>query len=323
MTKEPLNRRLLGRALTRIANASVADALAGLAHHPPLASRIGVTGPPGAGKSTLIARLARRRLDHGATLAVIAIDPTSPYTHGALLGDRIRMEQVAEDSRLFIRSLASRSAHDGLADNIADILATLDGYPFDETILETVGVGQAEYAVRTLVDTLVLVLIPESGDQIQAMKAGMLETADIYVVNKADLPGAEKIAGELRAITARRRDGAAWTPPVILCAPRDEGGLETLDAAITRHLAFSRAAVDPRQTLRRRTEYHLKSLIQRSVEEILNERPDLLDAQASLGELFADVAKRLYAHAMTGVPPSAAGSARDPMRSSPGLEETI
>lgn len=295
--RPPVDRRALGKALSRIANASVAEALAGAAPATATAGtgvhRIGVTGPPGAGKSTLISRLARRRLDAGRTVGVVAIDPTSPYTQGAILGDRIRMDQVAEDPRLFIRSLASRGAHDGLADNIADVLAILDRYPFDEVILETVGVGQAEYAVRTLVDTLALVLIPESGDQIQAMKAGMLETADIYVVNKADLPGAEKIASELRAVTKRRRvSRAGWDAPVILAGARDTNGIAALDDAVTAHRAWAQVHVEAEPTRRRRAEYHLKSLVGRSVAEILAEDAGLADGKG-LRDLFVLVSERL------------------------------
>lgn len=298
-----INRRALGRALTRIADAGVAEALAGLPEREGGAHRIGITGPPGAGKSTLISRLARRRLDGGRTVGVVAIDPTSPYTRGAILGDRIRMEQVAEDPRLYIRSLASRGAQDGLADNIADVLAILDGYPFDEVILETVGVGQAEYSVRTLVDTLVVVLVPDSGDQIQAMKAGMLETADIYAVNKADLPGAEKIASELRAVTKlRRRLDADWDPPVILTGSRDEDGLAELDAAVTEHLAASRTRIDPTRLRRQRAEYHLRSLFARSVGEIMARSPDL-PHEEGLRSMFAAVAAKLAARAAEGHEP--------------------
>lgn len=236
----------------------------------PGAYRIGITGPPGAGKSTLIGRFARKRLDGGAQVAVVAIDPSSPLTHGAILGDRIRMDHIADDPRLFIRSLASRSASDGLADNIADVLATLDGYPFDEVILETVGVGQAEHAVRSLVDTLVLVLIPESGDQIQAMKAGMLEMADVYVINKADLPGADKIAREIRAVLRLRQHlDAPWVPPVIMTTAADNDGLAALDEAVSQHHAFLRDNRNADEVQRRRLEYHLKSLVMRSVTEIL------------------------------------------------------
>ena len=290
-----IDRRALGRTLSRIANASVAEALAGTAPAGPRARRIGITGPPGAGKSSLIGRLARRRLDGGRTLGVVAIDPTSPYSHGAILGDRIRMEHVAEDPRIFIRSLASRGAQDGLADNIADVLAVLDGHPFDEVILETVGVGQAEHSVRLLVDTLVLVLIPESGDQIQAMKAGILETADIYVVNKADLPGADRIASELKAIGKMgRRTATGWDVPVIMTGLRDEDGIAALDKAVSAHAEWRSGRVDAVQTDRSRAAYHLRSLIGRSVGEILAEDAGLQDGR-SLADLFATVCQRLSA----------------------------
>lgn len=291
---ERLDRRALGRALSRMANASVADALAGMRENLNGARRIGVTGPPGAGKSTLIGRLARQRLDNGAAVAVVAIDPTSPHTHGAILGDRIRMDAIADDPRLFIRSLASRGANDGLADNIADVLATLDGHPFDEVILETVGVGQAEYAVRALVDTLVLVLVPESGDQIQAMKAGMLEMADIYVVNKSDLPGAQKVASELKAvIKLRQRLAADWEPPVIMTGSQGSDDLATLNEAISRHLAFVQRTRNDDDVRRERREYHLKSLVVRSVGDILAKTPKGIDC--SLREAFARVVESLKA----------------------------
>ena len=291
---EQLDRRALGRALSRMANASVADALAGIRENLNGARRIGVTGPPGAGKSTLIGRLARQRLDNGAAVAVVAIDPTSPHTHGAILGDRIRMDAIADEPRLFIRSLASRGANDGLADNIADVLAILDGHPFDEVILETVGVGQAEYAVRAFVDTLVLVLVPDAGDQIQAMKAGTLEMADIYVVNKADLPGAQKVVAELQAvIRLRQRLAAAWEPPVIMTTSNGSDDVATLNEAISRHLAFVQRTRNEDDVRRMRAEYHLKSLLTRSVSNILAKDPKVIDC--SLREAFDRVVEHLKA----------------------------
>src|SRR5262249_53723903 len=183
-SRPALDRRAVAKALTRCANATVSEALA-TASDPAngsFARRIGITGDPGTGEGTLISQLAQRRLATAERLGVLAIDPTSPFSGGAILGDRVRMDAVLQDERVFIRSFASRSAHGGLTDNVSDLLAVMDRHAFDEVILETVGVGQTEYTVRVLVDTVVLVLIPESGDQIQAMKAGLMETADIYVV---------------------------------------------------------------------------------------------------------------------------------------------
>jgi GTPase len=245
ITEGGLDRRALGRALSRCADASVADVLDGWR---PLAAsgarRIGITGAPGTGKSTLISHLARHRLGTAGRLGVLAIDPTSPYSRGAILGDRIRMDAVIDDPNLFIRSLASRHAHDGLADNIADLMSIMDRHGFDEVILETVGVGQTEYGVRALVDTVVLVLIPGSGDHIQAMKAGLMETADIYVVNKADLPQAGKVASEVRATlaTAARTGGPGasqdlWQPRVLETSATDAASVARLSAAIDDHHA--------------------------------------------------------------------------------------
>jgi LAO/AO transport system kinase len=178
-------RRNLSRALSRIANADVSDTLAQQSEPPAMnLPRIGITGAPGAGKSSLIARLAKLRKHADRKIAVLAVDPSSPVSQGSILGDRIRMDAIADDPDIFIRSIPSRRAHDGLADNTADLLNAMEGHGFGEIILETVGVGQAEYTIRTLVDTVVLILVPHSGDAIQAMKAGILEMADIYVVNR-------------------------------------------------------------------------------------------------------------------------------------------
>jgi LAO/AO transport system kinase len=292
--RNPIDRSSLGRQLTRAANAPVADILAGFPAQPAhTAVRIGVTGPPGAGKSSLTARLCRRRLDAGRRLGVIAIDPTSPFTSGAILGDRIRMEEVSSHEQLFIRSLASRGAHNGLTDNLPEILLTLDCHDFDEVIVETVGVGQVECAVRDLVDTTVLVLNPESGDQVQAMKAGVLEAADIIVVNKADLPGAAKIAAEVQSVI-RIRDHSEndWTPRVLMTSRHDEPGLENLDLALTEHLRWVRSRVDETARRRARLAYHLNTLVMRlSAERIRDFPPEWLDA--GLSEAFKKLIESL------------------------------
>ena len=271
-------RRALSRALSRIANADVGETLAQAT--PATGSaliRIGVTGPPGAGKSTLIARLAKLRKGSRRKIAVLAIDPTSPVSQGSILGDRIRMDSIADDPDIFIRSIPSRRAHDGLTDNTADLLNAMEGHGFDEVILESVGVGQAEYSIRTLVDTVVLVLLPESGDAIQAMKAGILEMADIYVVNKADLPGAELMAAEIEMV-AQRQSADGWTPPVIRTTRNDPDGFAELDAAIASHAEWRVTHTNVDNIRRARARYQAQGLIARRVDEILEgEESGLLD----------------------------------------------
>jgi LAO/AO transport system kinase len=167
--------------------------------HPRLgrAHRVGITGPPGAGKSTLAAALVRHCRARGERIGIVAVDPTSPYTGGALLGDRIRMSELALDEGVFIRSMATRGSLGGLALTTKEVADVLDAFGFDRVLLETVGVGQSELGVASAADSTVVVLVPESGDSIQAMKAGLMEASDIFVVNKADRPGADRMAREL------------------------------------------------------------------------------------------------------------------------------
>ncbi|MFO7259709.1 MAG: methylmalonyl Co-A mutase-associated GTPase MeaB [bacterium] len=161
------------------------------------ARRIGITGPPGAGKSTLVAALTTALRARGDTVAVVAVDPSSPFTGGALLGDRIRMGEASLDPGVFIRSMASRGSLGGLALTTKEVADVLDAFGFDHVLIETVGVGQSELDIAAAADTTVVVLVPESGDSIQAMKAGLMEIADVFVINKADRPGAERLAREV------------------------------------------------------------------------------------------------------------------------------
>jgi LAO/AO transport system kinase len=232
--------------------------------------RIGITGPPGGGKSTLTTRLAARYREAGLTVGIIAVDPTSPFTGGALLGDRIRMESLALDDGVFIRSMATRGSLGGLAASTREVADVLDAYGFDRIIIETVGVGQSELDVSRTADTTTVVLVPESGDSIQTLKAGLMEIADLYVVNKADRPGADRLRHELELMlglrlgqtyrnvpahhgvdlktvmnpakaardAARGADVDSWTPPVLATVAVKGEGLDELVAALDRHFHY-------------------------------------------------------------------------------------
>jgi LAO/AO transport system kinase len=199
--------------------------------------RIGVTGPPGAGKSTLVDEITRLRRDAGKTVGVVAVDPTSPFTGGALLGDRIRMEDRTLDPGVFIRSMASRGGRGGLARASASACDVLDAFGFDEILLETVGVGQAEYDVLDAADTVVVVLCPGGGDSIQAMKAGLLEVADVIVVNKADLPGADRLLADMTEAVHVRFLQRSWKVPVVAASAGKRFGVEALLEAVDAHRA--------------------------------------------------------------------------------------
>ncbi len=205
----------LARAITTVENerAGFQDLLHAVLEEGPRTARVGLTGPPGAGKSSLVSWLAGAYRERGERVGIVAVDPTSPYSGGALLGDRIRMNDLAMDPGIFIRSMATRGSLGGLAVTTKEVIDLMDGFGFERVLVETVGVGQTELEITAAADTVIVVLVPESGDAIQAMKAGLMEIADVFVVNKADRPGADRLLKEIRQAIHLRAGSALRDVP--------------------------------------------------------------------------------------------------------------
>ena len=285
------NRAGLPKAITRAARAGVDEILAQDLAPEHEARRIGFTGPPGSGKSTLIANWAERRLRRDRSVGVLAIDPSSPISQGAILGDRIRMGSIDTGDRFFIRSVASTRLHDGLCHNALGILGVFDQWGFDDAVLETVGVGQTECNIRFMTGTVVLVLPPNSGDVIQAMKAGIMEIADIHVVNKSDLPGACTLTRELKSVLSLRGGTSTWSPKVIEVSSTAATGFDELDATIDEHYDWYRENSDRETVRRRRIEYQLGEIVSHQLESLLTDTD--LDRYRSLAAVYTDMLPRL------------------------------
>lgn len=252
---------------------------------------IGVTGSPGAGKSTLTDKLTRLIRKSGYTVGIVAVDPSSPFTGGAILGDRVRMSELSEDSGVYIRSMATRGFLGGMAKATGDVVRALDAFGMDIIIIETVGVGQDEVDVIGIADTTCLILVPGLGDAIQSMKAGVMEIADIFVINKADRPGADQLYAEVSFRTEQDSHIKAsdWSPPVTTTVAVDDQGLPELWQAIERHKQFLHDSGGFIEKRRQRTCQETLRMIHNELYRLVR---DQLQSSGQLDNLVEDILGR-------------------------------
>ncbi|PTX62479.1 LAO/AO transport system kinase [Melghirimyces profundicolus] len=270
------NRRAIARAISCFESGDPRGVklLKSLYPHTGSAFLVGVTGAPGAGKSTLVNRLALHLRKAGLTVGVLAVDPTSPFTGGALLGDRVRMGRHALDSGVFIRSMGTRGHLGGLARATREAARVLDAAGFDTIFIETVGVGQSEIEIMHMADSVVLVLTPGSGDAVQVFKAGIMETADLFVVNKADREGADKLVRDIEEMLHLAKGEGGWLPPVIRTEGKTGRGTEDLWSGLKKHRTFMREHglwEDRRRSHLRR---EVQTIIEERLQRLLLDRMD-------------------------------------------------
>ncbi len=255
-----------------------------------VAYTIGITGPPGAGKSTITGKLIRCYRDAGMKVGVLAVDPSSPFTGGAILGDRIRMHDHSMDDGVFIRSISTRGRRGGLARATGEIIKLYSAYGMDYVIVETVGVGQTELDIIGVADTVLVVLVPEAGDAVQTMKAGLMEIADIFIVNKADRPGADLLSREIRQIVSLKSGGADWAVPVLLTTAVRNEGIAGIKEQIDKHIEYQteKSLLKEKREKRREDEFSeiVRDLIEKRIADKLEDREiKNIFARVKTGEL--------------------------------------
>jgi LAO/AO transport system kinase len=278
----------LARLITRVERdgADVPQIMKQLYPHLGRVYCIGITGPPGGGKSTIVDRLTAVMRQRGFTVGIIAADPTSPFSGGAVLGDRIRMQQHYLDEGVFIRSMATRGSHGGLPRATGGVIKLMSAFGKDFILVESVGVGQTELDIMQNVDTVVVVLVPEAGDTIQTMKAGLFEIADIFAVNKADRPGADKLVAELEMMAYSRSGESRWQVPVVATEAINNVGIEELYGQIEKH---RQALEETGRLSQRRQEQRRREFLQIVERRVSDELLKLVERDEELGRHMAMV----------------------------------